>query len=317
MAAFLMDLHAQSLESVEIFSHSDVGAETFQALNNHSETLVKLAMSIKSDSMPALSQLKNCTNLESLYLSEVGRPTDLEKTQNDVFLEVVLWLKNCKRLKNITLKDMISASAILTPVLAENDVRLERLELEGYLPNSARDFHQALSLQETLRSVSLKSGADEDFAGDEVDILVKCLSKLRHLTELRLKDVSDYFRDEHIRALALNLPELEEWFTGGYGITDAIWHDVAQLRNLRRLEISAWTSFTIDGLLDYIGKLGPGNSRLILNVMMADPESSLSPEEQALVREALAAQVEGRFDYILARGTTLLNTTRLKLSCLT
>ena len=77
MAAFITDLRPQSLESLEIFSHSDVGAETFIAMTNHSDTLVKLAISIKSDAMPALPQLKNCSSLVSLELLEIGGTTDL------------------------------------------------------------------------------------------------------------------------------------------------------------------------------------------------------------------------------------------------
>ena len=36
--------------------------------------------------------------------------------------------------------------------------------------------------------------------------------------------------------------------------------------------------------------------------MMADPDSALSEEEQAFVKEELASRVEGRFEYTLARG---------------
>lgn len=39
------------------------------------------------------------------------------------------------------------------------------------------------------------------------------------------------------------------------------------LRSLRRLEFSAVTHFTADGMLDFIGKLGIGNKGLVLDVM--------------------------------------------------
>ena len=302
MASFLYDLRPQSLECLEIFSYSNIASETFVALNSHHERLKELRLNnIKSEAIPALSLLKHCTALTSLLLSETQGLTDLESTQNDVFLEVVSWLRKCKGLKSISFQKMPSGSAILTPVLLENDVHLVKLELEGYQPRLAQDFHRALGLQDSLRSLWLK-GEGEDFIGDDIEVLVDSLSKLRHLNDLRLRDISDYFRDEHICRLARDLNELKEWWTSGYNITDVIWQDVARLKSLRRLEISAWTSFTTDGLLSYIVQLDSGNNGMILSVMMADPESSLTEQEQSIVRDALVSQVEGRFDYILARG---------------
>ena len=304
MASFLYDLRPQSLESLEIFSYSNIAAETFVALNSHCECLKELRLNnIKSEAIPALSLMKHCIALTSLLLSESHGTTDLENTQNDVFLEVVAWLRECKGLKSIAFQKMPSASAILTPVLLDNNIRLVKLELEGYQPRLAQDFHRALGLQDSLRSVWLK-GEGEEFMGDDIDILVNSLTKLTHLNDLRLRDVSDFFNDEHICRLARNLIELREWWTSGFGITDAIWPDVARLKSLRRLEINAWTSFTTDGLLEYIAELGSGNNGMILSVLMADPEGhSLTEEEQSIVRDCLASRVEGRFDYILARGT--------------
>jgi len=67
-------------------------------------------------------------------------------------------------------------------------------------------------------------------------------------------------------------------------------------------DINAWSNFTLDGLLDYISLLGAGNWGLAVAIMMADPDTPLGEEAQSLVRETLAAKVEGRFDYTLARG---------------
>lgn len=307
MAQFLKDLRPQSLESLEIISYSDIAAETFMALDRHCDSLRELRLNnIKPTSMPALSLMGGCKALTSLLLSEATATTDLENTQNDVFLETIKWLRNCKGLNSITLQKMLSASAILTPVLLENAIHLVKLEIEGYSPHQAQDLHRALATQDSLRSLWLKGDA-EDFVGSDIEILVNSLCTLRSLKDLRLKDVSDYFLDEHICRLARNLRELEEWWTSGYGITDAIWPDVAMLKSLRRLEINAFASFTADGILEYIAHLGSGNNRMILSVMMADPESSLTEEEQSLVREVLASRLEGRFDYILAPGTAILS----------
>ena len=291
------------MESLEVFSHNDIGAETFLALNCHSETLIELKLSnIKPEAMLSLSLLKGCTSLTSLLLTETTGTTDLENTQNDIFLELVAWLRNCKHIQSITFRTFMSAPAILTPVLLENDIHLTELELDEYNGLIARDFHLALAHQRSLRTIRLK-GEAEDFTKDDLDALVDSLSKLTNLTELRLREISDYFRDEHICRISRSLTQLEDFYTTGWGISDAIWPDMLSLKSLRRFEISALTTFTADGILGFISNLSQGNLGLIFSVMMADPESGLSEEGQSTIRDSLAAKVEGRFDYMLARGT--------------
>lgn len=303
-ATFLNDLRPQSLETFEVISYSDIGAETFLALNCHRESLTELKINnIRAEAMSALSMLKGCTSLTTLVLTEATGTTGLENSQNDVFLEVIAWLQECKGLDSVTFRKFPSAPAIMTPLLLENDIHLTKLEVEGYSMKDSRDFHQALAHQESLERVWLK-GDGEEVVRDDLDVLVDALSKLRHLKDLRLRDVSDYFRDEHIRQLARSLPELEEFFTSGYGITDTIWNDVASLKFLRKLDLNAMTSFTLDGILEFISKLGPGNKGLLLAVMMADADSNLTDEEQTLIRETLAAKVEGRFEFTLMRGNS-------------
>ena len=309
LASFLNDLRPQSLEAFEIFSYSDIGAETFLALNCHRGSLQELKLNnIKPEAMPSLSLMKGCVALTSLLMTETIGTTDLENRQHDVFLEVVAWLRKCRGLQSITFQKFMSAPAILTPILLEDNIHLAKLELEGYSGVASREFHLALAHQQSLRSLWLKGDGD-DFVRDDFDALIGSLSKLTQLVDLRLRDISDYFRDEHICQLARSLPRLEEWWTSGFGITDAIWTDVASLRSLRRLELSAWTTFTIQGLLEFISTLKDGNRGLILSVMMADPESGLTEDEQSLVRDTLLAKAEGRFDYILARGICNLSST--------
>ena len=304
LATFLNDLRPRSLETFEIISYSNIGAESFLALNCHRESLTELKINnVKPEAMPALSMLKGCTSLTTLLLTETTGTTDLEKTQHDVFLEIIAWLLECKSLENVTFRKFLSAPAIMTPLLLENDIHLNKLEIEGYVMKDSREFHQALAHQGTLQRVWLK-GDGEEVMRDDLDTLVDALSTLHHLRDLRLRDVSDYFKDEHICQLARSLPELEEFFTSGYGITDAIWTDVASLKVLRRLDLNAMTRFTLDGILDFISNLGDGNRGLLLAVMMADADSNLTEEEQSLIQETMAAKVEGRFEFTLMRGNS-------------
>jgi len=301
-ATFLNDLRPNSLESFEVISTSQIGAESFLALNCHRETLSELKLvGIKAEAIPAISMLKGCTNLTSLSLAENGVATqDLEKRHNDTFLEIIAWLRECQALQTISITKMLNATGLLIPVLLENNIRLTKLELEGYLMSESGDFHRALASQTSLQALWLK-GEGSDL-GSDVNVLVDSLSKLENLTDLRLREISDYFLDNHISKLAQCLRRLETWWTSGYGITDAIWINVASLHDLRDLNLSAVTRFTVDGILGFVLSLGPGNSGLLLNVTMGDEEFQLSEEEQLLIRETISSQVGGRFDFMYSRG---------------
>jgi len=261
--------------------------------------------SLKSDSILALAMLKGCTSLKVLHLEDLFG-TDLEGTHNDIFLEVIAWLQDCKRLQEISLKRFINAPAILTPLLLDNRIKLLKVAVEGYIMRDSREFHQALAHQETLESLWL-GGDGEGVVRDDIDIFVESLSKLTYLRELSLRDVSDYFQDEQIRQLARSLPELEGLWTGGFGITDAIWKDMSGLSKLKRLDFAAMTSFSADGILQFISDLGPGNRGLVLVVMNADVDSNIGDEDQAIIRETLTTKLDGRWDFTLMRGMTELD----------
>ena len=276
------------------------------ALNCHRETLTELKLNgIKPDSIPALSMLKGCTNLTSLLLSEMSATQDLEKRHNDIFLEVVSWLCQCKGLRTIDLSKFLSAPALLTPVLLESSINLTRLALDGYSMSESRDFHRALSQQTSLQDLCLNGESSEN--PEDVDILVDSLSELENLTDMRLQEVSEYFLDKHFCKLAKSLQKLERWESSGYAITDVIWEDMASMKSLRRLEFNALTRFTSDEIMDFISNLGPGNDGLVLNIAMQDVDYDLPNEEQSRIRETITRQLNGRFDFMLFRGKEALH----------
>ncbi|KAL9104728.1 MAG: hypothetical protein Q9163_000340 [Psora crenata] len=307
-ATFLGDIRAQTLQSLEVYSTSKIGAESFLALSRHRDSLALLHLdSIEMTSMQYLSHLTVCTNLKSLKLAENGRATqDLKRRHNDVFVELIDWLCRCKSLKAISISNFINATALLTPALSERGINIVSLELEGYsMPNtSSDDFHRALALQTNLRSLYLKGEGSEGTLHN--DILVESLSSLVNLVDLRLSLIAEGFLEYHIHALAGALSKLETFWTGGYCITDRIWPDIALLRSLKRLELSADTRFTANGILDFILSLGPGNKGFVLNVMMQDADCDISEEDQAVIKETLSSRVGGKFDFLLFRAQNTL-----------
>ncbi|KAI4162830.1 MAG: hypothetical protein LQ342_003547 [Letrouitia transgressa] len=303
-ADFLNEIRPQSLESLEIFSYSGIGAESFLALSCHRDSLRELKLdSISADAMRSLNMLQGCTNLTTLSLTDGSQiSVDLKKSHNDVFLEVVAWLRKCQRLQSVTLRKIRAGPDLVTPILLEDGIKLTNLELGGYAMADSREFHQALANQVTLQELLLTGECDNE-TGDGTAILVESLSQLTNLTDLRLRDISDYFNDEVIQRLARSLPKLEVWWTSGWAITDAIWEEVAKLKSLRRLDFTALTRFTANGILDFILNLGPGNHNFVLAVMMADLDCDLSEAEQTMIRETMAERVSGRFEFQLYRGT--------------
>ena len=302
-AALLSEMRPQGLRSFIVQGMGACGAETFLALNSHRESLKELEFSeLNAEAMPALSMLRGCSNLHSLLLAENAPPTqDLEKRHNDIFLEVVAWLRECKSLKGLTIRNFLSGPALLTPILLENDIRLINLELGNYVMSESKDFHQALAHQPSIQDLRLSGEGVEPGDADN-DILVEALSKLENLEHLHLKEVSDGFLNHHVMRLARDLSKLKYFGTSGYGVNDEIWKDMASLDSLQTLELNALSRFTANGIIDFVLSLGQGNRELTLSINMQENDSEISDEEQAMIRETIYEKLGGRFGLTLWKG---------------
>jgi hypothetical protein len=124
---------------------------------------------------------------------------------------------------------------------------------------------------------------------------------LKDLKALKLLLISDYFRTSEVLNLVSHLRNLRELSFSGYDVTDDIWHAMANLHNLNTLNIQALTSFSFDGILAYISALRDTNRGLTLSVMNQKTEDPLTEQEQSIIREAIAAKVDGKFDFTLYR----------------
>jgi hypothetical protein len=209
LSYFFMGLRSNTLRSLSIVSYHDAGPQTFLALNNHHASLKHLSLgNLQGPALSSLCLLRGCTAIETLDLQDLVGRTDLETTENDVFLEFISWLTSCKRLKNISLSNFFNGPRILTSVCLEDAIKLDSLHLAKYTLAGNQDFHRALAHQTSLTSLHLKGDAEEFFR-DDIDTLVTCLGKLKNLKYLNILDISDYFRTSEIQLLALNLPKVE------------------------------------------------------------------------------------------------------------
>ena len=303
-AVFFSTLRKNSLQSLAALTAHSVGPETLLALNHHSQSLRMLKLDgLKLDTIRHVPLLQGCGALEVLDLQ--GASVDeglinLEATENDVFLEIVAYLSRCDRLRELVFTRFAGAPHILTHVCLRNNIRLRKLHVSGYALVGHQDFHKAISHQTILESLELRADPEGAFR-DDIDTLVSSVCQLTKLTYLNLFSTSDYFRTSEIKQLASKLPNLEDFSFNGYDVTDDVWPAISSLHHLRTLNVHAVSTFTLDGLLNYISTLRESNQGLLLSVMNQSVDDDLSEIELEIVRESISTKVDGKFDFVLFR----------------
>lgn len=300
LASFLAGLPPQQLKFFEAISHTDIGEGALLSLNSHGESLKYLKMALKSAALPHLGLLKNCTALESLELEHINvgeDPVDLEATQHDVFLEVKDWLAQCKQLRTLIFTGFLAAFKLVTPILYQEDIQLSHLNIDSYVAHNAVEFHRALANHSSLQWLHLAADS-EGMTRDDIDIIVESLTQLHQLRHVKLLGVSDFFNDEHIITLSRNLPHLDEVYFTGLQVGDVVLPELANLKELRRLDIASISTFTFEGLMDFVDRLGPGNRGIEFMVSSAAQDSKLSDEEVMAINQRFAAKVSGKLDYV-------------------
>lgn len=300
LASFLTGLQPQQLRYFESISRADIGEGTLLSLNSHGESLRFIKIALNTEALPHLGLLKNCVAIESLELiSETSM--DLEATQNDVFLEVSEWLRQCKCLRSLSFSGFFSAVKQVTPILLQDDVKLSNLSVDLYAAHAGAEFHRALAHHTSLQWLHLAADSD-GMTRDDVDTIIENLVQLKQLKQVKLIGVSDFFNDEHIITLARNLPHLEDVYFTGLRVSDAVLPDLANLKELRRLEVASISTFTFDGLLDFVDRLGAGNRGFEFMVSSAAPEAKLPDSEVKFINQTFAEKMGGKLDYDPWRG---------------
>lgn len=301
LASFFSGLRPNTLRSLDVIHSGSLGPETLLTLNNHAGSLKVLRLGdLSADAVRNLSLLKDCVSLETLGFTDTQGLINLEATENDVFLETVSWLGRCDKLQDISLQNFVSGPAILTPLCLQNNIRLKSLSVIDYTLPGNQEFHKAMSHQTSLESLDLRADAIGT-SRDDKDTLISAICQLTKLKYLRLIGTSDYFSTPEIQGLASELRQLEEFHFGGMGVNDQVLGAIAGLDHLKVLNITALTSFTFDGLLNYISQLSESNRGLQIAIMSQILEYDLSEEELKALRKAIADKVDGKFDYILFR----------------
>ncbi len=301
LSLFFSGLKKDSLRSFTALSADAIGPETLLSLNHHKSSLQKLKLDgLRSTAIKTLSFLQECVALEYLEIQDSDGMVNLEATENDIFHEVISWLGRCERLRELLFRNLSSGPAILAQVCLRNNIRLRALHVDGYSLLGNQDFHRALSHQTSLESLYLKADPEGAFR-DDIDVLISSISSLTKLRYLNLSSTSDYFRTSEILKLSAVLTNLEELWFGGYDVTDDLWRGMANLHQLRALNISAMTSFSFEGILAYISILKDSNQGLNLSIMSQKAENPLTDYEESVIRQSIVDKVDGKFDFLLFR----------------
>ena len=309
MSAFVGNLRPQSLSSLQIYSSCSLETKTCAAINAHCYSLSDLRLwNVTSEMMLAFPALEDCTSISTLLLISDRLTTDLE-TVKGVLESLISWLSNCKNMKSVLLKNIGGASALLTPVLLQDDVRLTSLSVEGPTPQNSRAFHKSLGNQIDLQTLRLSGGPEQTLwsSSEALDTFVDSVCKLKSLTDLQLRDISDGFNNPEIQRIAISLVSLEEFSFTCYFVDDDILPALTELRQLRRLDVNGLSKFSPDSLKHYIDDLGPGNARMVLGINWAHWDYGYTEDFQTELRERIAAQVDGKFEHSLARGRCFLS----------
>jgi hypothetical protein len=302
VARFIQAINAPKLQSFELFSVAGIGPETFLALNQHGASLRFLRLCLKPEVCPDLHLLKDCTAIEALIVEDCTSHGNMARNP-DQFLEIVNWIAGCRNLKVLELAKQLSGADLVTPILQTGSCpQLESLQVECYSVRVRREFHLALRNQTSLKTLFLHGDA-LGCTRDDIDILCDSLCQLTNLRDLKLRGVSELFRDDSIIRLARSLIHLHSLYVEGYSVTDAVWPALAGLRNLQSISLNGLTSFTKQGLLRFIDALScPGNEGMVLMVDYADADSGLDQTDEQDVRLAIAKKLDGRFEYTLSKG---------------
>lgn len=309
LATFIGGMPENKLTSLEVIGDVGIAAETYLALASHAESLTSLKLRLGDEGILALGLLQSCTAIKTLAIgSDRGYAVDLKATQNDVFLEIVEWLKACTNLKDLDIHNILSATDIVEPALYSNTIQLDELSINSsreefsYISKDHGDFHRSLRTQSNLRRLLLRGDPDPP-SRDDIEVLVDSLCSLTELRELNLIRISDWFNDENISLLGQCMPKLENLYVGGFGCSDRALTGIADLGNLRFLTFSTLSRFTFKGIVNFIDRLGPGNTGIVISVESADSDYAITDQEVEDLRKMVQDKLDGRFEYQFFRGT--------------
>ncbi|KAF7587265.1 hypothetical protein BBP40_007504 [Aspergillus hancockii] len=295
---FLNELRPDTLEYFEVLSYSHLGPRSIKAIGSHLNSLTELKLtSLGIGTIAELPSLTAPPALKVLVLTD-----SVPAVRNEEFYQIVTrvaeWLRSCKALQQLELRRFVDDPRLLSQALPDENLHLSSLSLTGYSISGSRAFHEALSHQPSLQGLYLRGEGSD--APEDNEPLVQAIGQLNNLQELELKEISDGFTVDHLMTLTPFLPRLKRLWISGDFFRDEVWSAFLCLPRLRSLIIHAPSSFTVQGILDFIMQLGPGNRSFGLSILSSAHSTDITEEGEKLIREVLNSELDGSFDFALA-----------------
>lgn len=297
MSAFFRALKPSSLENFTVLSSNEIGYDTLDGLLQHSDSLKTLTLSsLQNTSLPFLHLLSRCPYLESLQIeaSTPSPPSTWAADDKDPLVEVSAWLKECKYLRKLDIKNLGGASKLLAEVLKSPGLRLKELDIR--LIDDDEAFYTALGTQSDLEMLMFRSTADViDNNNIRHDTFIDSICSCKKLKDLNIMliDHLQLTPDDMVQ-IKESLPGLEALSFDGEWLTDAIWGPLAEMQFLTTININGLSIFTFQEIKSFIERVKASGSRhgFRLYVMNQQSEARIT-QVQEFALQRLAAQIPG------------------------
>lgn len=303
MSALFRALKQNSLENFSVLSSNEIGYDTLEGLTKqHSESLRTLTLSsLQTTTLPFLHLLSSCPYLESLQIESNTPSPHSTWAAGDVdpLAEVAEWLKGCKHLKKLDIKNLGGASKLLGDVLKSPDLRLRELEIR--LIEDDEPLYTSLRNQSDLEVLTFRSTADViDNNGLRHDALLDSICACKKLRELdiMLLEFLQLTPDDLVQ-IKESLPYMRELSFDGEGLTDAIWVPLSEMPNLTTININGLSSFGYEGIRSFIQNCIASGSRngFRLYVMNQQSEARITTVQEASLSKLAARIPGGSFEF--------------------
>ncbi|KAI1658275.1 hypothetical protein F4813DRAFT_395968 [Daldinia decipiens] len=290
LAAFFQTLRPNSLRSFEVISQNSIGENALTALNYHAASLRRLVLrNLTPQAMKALNSLPDCTFLETLLIeNDRYNLVDAADYPEETLKEVSAWICKCKSLRDLSFSHFIGSDPVVKDILNSPDIRLTSLSLISiHSETEAEDTATwtALGLQDRLESLTL--GLHELGYGHIAEAkppLVDSICRLKNVASLNLMQV--HLSEDTVERIATSLPNLSEFSFSGNHLYNPILIPLSAIPKLKLLCISSLSSFTFQGLRDFVFRLiSRGRTGIKIDILNQLGECKLTASESVLLQK--------------------------------
>lgn len=213
------------------------------------------------------------------------------------------WIGSCRSLRRLEVCLATASPSLLASALESQDLSLEALTIFEESPESdvrfqdSDQFYKALASHSSLQELTILAAV-----GRKTNLLLESVQRLPNLRVLHIDKATNQLNPRQVSSLTSNLPHLKELSICNSKLDDQLWDQlyVPQLRYLklgtqRTIRKGCTHSFTGEGIINWVRRLGPANQGFRLEIQAPYNQSTLQPEECQAVEKELVQCVGGSF----------------------